>query len=125
MPQRVAMPPDFPDRDFAEYEGYLEDADAGAPQPRFQFVWLPQVVEKLAQQHAVTPAEVEAVFENKPLITFHGKGYTVGENLYLALGQSHAGRYLEVYFIKKVDGALLILSAYDMRPSHRRRYERA
>jgi uncharacterized DUF497 family protein len=44
--------------------------------------------------------------------------------VYSASGQTHAGRYLIVFFVHKRDGRALILSARDMTRNERRRYER-
>lgn len=47
-----------------------------------------------------------------------------GEDVYAALGQTEAGRYLIVFFIVKARHHALVLSARDMTQSERRRYER-
>ena len=52
------------------------------------------------------------------------KGHIPGENLYAALGQTDAGRYLIVFFIYKLGCEALILSACDMNDKERRQYER-
>jgi len=46
-----------------------------------------------------------------------------GEDLYVAYGQTHGGRYLIVFFIRKETPALPI-SARDMTDSERNYYER-
>ena len=56
-------------------------------------IWLTEIVEKLAFKHDVEPDEVEELFENKPKIRFVEKGERKGENVYLALGRTVAGRY--------------------------------
>ena len=88
------------------------------------FAWLPQVVEKLEQKHQVTCREVEGIFFNRPLVRFHEKGRTEGEHMYTALGQSDTGRYLVVFFIRKLDNRALIVSARDMSEAERKRYGR-
>jgi uncharacterized DUF497 family protein len=88
------------------------------------FIWLPDVVEKLAVKHHVTPDEVEEVFFNRPRYFFVESGYRPGEDVYAACGQTDAGRYLIVFFIHKAKNAALILSARDMDEKERRRYER-
>ena len=45
-----------------------------------------------------------------------------GEDVYLALGQTDAGRYLAVLFIHKSSREALILSARDMAAKERRQY---
>ena len=88
------------------------------------FVWLPDIVDKLAAKHHVTQDEAEEIFFNKPLFRFVESGYQVGEDVYAALGQTDAGRYLIVFFIKKMNQMALIISARDMDTKERRRYER-
>lgn len=88
------------------------------------FIWLLDIVEKLAVKHNVTQDEVEDVFFNRPRYRFVEKGYRPGEDVYSASGQTDAGRYLIVFFILKSDNIALILSARDMDRKERRRYER-
>ena len=87
-------------------------------------VWLRQVVDKLILKHNVVPYEVEEVLKNKPKIRLVEKGRTKGENVYLALGQTEAKRYLSVLFIYKKTKDALILSARDMARKERKQYER-
>jgi uncharacterized DUF497 family protein len=51
-------------------------------------------------------------------------GKIEGEDLYNALGRSKAGRYLSVFFIKKLGNKALIITARDMNQRERRRYEK-
>jgi uncharacterized DUF497 family protein len=88
------------------------------------FIWLPDIVEKLAVKHNVTQDEVEDVFFNRPNYRFVESGHRGNEDVYSAGGQTDAGRYLIVFFIHKVDNTALILSARDMDRRERRRYER-
>jgi len=88
------------------------------------FVWLEEIVEKLAVKHRVTTDEVEQVLEARPSIKRINKGRFRGEDVYRALGQSEAGRYLVVFFIYKQTGEALILSARDMDRKERRSYAR-
>jgi uncharacterized protein len=53
-----------------------------------------------------------------------GKGRIKGENVYAAYGQSEAGRYLLVIYIRKPKGVILPISARDMDAAERRYYER-
>jgi len=87
-------------------------------------IWLRDIVDKLAYKHQVEPYEVEEVFDNRPKIRFFEKGKRAGENVYLALGQSDAGRYLIILFIYKKTKESLILSARDMTKKERRQYGR-
>jgi len=65
---------------------------------------------------------VKEVFENRPKFRFLEKGERAGEDVYVALGQSNAGRYLAVMFIHKKSKDALILSARTMAPKERRLY---
>ena len=88
------------------------------------FIWLPDIIEKLAVKHRVLQDEVEEVFFNRPQFRFIELGYRTGENVYAAFGQTDTGRYLIVYFIYKPTHMVLIVSARDMDSKERRRYER-
>lgn len=55
---------------------------------------------------------------------FVENGEREGEDVYMALGQTDAGRYLAVLFIHKVTGEALVLSARDMARKGRRQYGR-
>lgn len=88
------------------------------------FQWLPDVVEKLIVKHRVTQDDVEEVFFNDPRYRFVERGYRPGEDVYAALGQTDAGRYLVVFFIYKPGDVALVVSARDMDRRERRRYER-
>lgn len=88
------------------------------------FIWLPEIVDKLAVKHHVTQDEAEDVFFNSPKYRFAESGHHPGEDVYAALGQTDAGRYLVVFFIHKSGNRALILSARDMDQKERKRYER-
>lgn len=85
-------------------------------------VWLRNIVEKLAFKHHVETYEVEQTLHNKPKIRFVEKGERKGEDVYMALGQTNAGRYLAILFIYKRTKEALILSARNMAPKERRLY---
>lgn len=87
-------------------------------------IWLPDIIDKLDWKHNVVPEEVEEVFVGRPQYRFVERGKVQGEDLYAALGQTEAGRYLIVYFIRKSGGMALVISARDMDAGERRRYER-
>jgi len=87
------------------------------------FIWLEDIVEKLVQKHGVQQQEVREVFANLPQFRFVEKGHRPDENVYAALGQTDAGRYLIVFFVYKKDRRALILSARDMTHAERRKYE--
>ncbi len=44
------------------------------------------------------------------------------EDVYSALGQTHGGRYLIVFFVFKIDGRALVISAREMTASEKKRY---
>ncbi len=85
-------------------------------------IWLRNIVDKLAWKHQVDQDEVEEVLDNQPKIRFAKKGERKGEDVYMALGQTDAGRYLTVLFIYKKTKEALILSARDMSNKERKQY---
>ncbi len=87
-------------------------------------IWFPHVVDKLAWKHHVSPEEVTAILFDHPLYRKVQKGHVPGEDLYAALGQTDAGRYLIIFFIYKPTREALILSARDMDAKERRQYAR-
>jgi uncharacterized DUF497 family protein len=87
------------------------------------FIWLEEIIDKLAYKHRVRQQEVREVFGNRPRFHFVEKGHRPNENVYVALGQTDAGRYLAVYFVYRRDKQALILSARNMTTTERRRYE--
>ena len=87
-------------------------------------IWLDDIVQKLIWKHSVSQNEVYEIFENKPKFRFVEKGHRAGENVYSALGQTDAGRYLAVFFVYKKSGDALILSARNMSKSQRKLYEK-
>ena len=87
-------------------------------------IWLANVVDKLAFKHHVEIWEVEEVLAGEPKFRFVEKGEREGEDVYLALGQSEAGRYLTVLFIHKKTKEALVLSARDMADKERKLYGR-
>ena len=80
------------------------------------------VVEKIEAKHNVCPEEVEEVFTGRPRIKRMEKGRFRGEDVYRALGQTKAGRYLVVFFIHKLTHEALVLSARDMDRKERKAY---
>ncbi|MGK7952556.1 MAG: hypothetical protein AB4368_28150 [Xenococcaceae cyanobacterium] len=61
-----------------------------------ELVFLDRIVEKLDRKHRVKPQAVEEIFFQSPKIRFVEKGYRKDENVYAALSQTYAGRYLIV-----------------------------
>ena len=85
-------------------------------------IWLDRIVEKLAWKHNVLPSEVEGVFSGGCRIFRKEKGKIEGEHLYNAPGRTESGRYLSVFFIRKLGNKALIVTARGMNRSERRRY---
>ncbi len=78
--------------------------------------------EKLEVKHHVKPREVFEVFFGAPRIFFDERGDIEGEDVYAALGQTWAGRYLVVFFIYKKNQIALVTSAREMTLKEKRRY---
>ena len=87
-----------------------------------QIIWKDQFVEKLAEKHGVSVTEAEEALRSKPHIRKVGKGRVRGENVYAAYGQSAAGRYLVIFYIRKAKDMILPISARDMDDAERRYY---
>ena len=88
----------------------------------YEVIWKERFVEKLADKHDVFTDEVEEILFSSPHVRRAEKGRIKGENLYAAYGQTEAGRYLVVFFIRKRRYAALPISARDMTPAERRYY---
>lgn len=89
-----------------------------------KIVWKDQFVEKLARKHGVSIKEAEEALRSEPHLRKVGKGNVKGEDVYAAYGQTEAGRYLIVFYIRKPKGVLLPISARDMDESERKYYEK-
>jgi len=87
-------------------------------------IWLDSIVEKLAWKHNVLPSEVEEVLSGGCKIFRKEKVKVEGEHLYNALGRTESGRYLSVFFVRKLGNNALIVTARGMNRSERRRYEK-
>lgn len=81
-------------------------------------------MDKLAFKHQVETDEVEEVLGDRPKFRFVKKGERKDEDVYLALRQTEAGRYLSVLFVYKKTKETLILSARDMERKEKRQYGR-
>jgi len=88
----------------------------------YEVIWKEVFVDKLERKHRVMPDEVEQVLFSKPFIRRAEKGRVPGEDVYVAYGQTTAGRYLVVFFILKYQTAALPISARDMTQAERRYY---
>jgi uncharacterized DUF497 family protein len=87
-------------------------------------IWLKEIVEKIEHKHRVSQNEVREILSGPSQFRFVEKGHRAGENVYSAMGQTTAGRYLIVFFVRKKSQQALVVSARDMTASERRRYEK-
>ena len=87
-------------------------------------IWFDEIIEKLEWKHSVQPREVTEVFINRPEFRFVEKGHRSSENVYAAMGQTDAGRYIIIFFIYKKNKHALIVSARNMTDTERRKYEK-
>jgi hypothetical protein len=85
-------------------------------------IWLEEIEDKVIRKHRVWPKEVEQLLANSPHVRFMERGHVPGEDLYAAFGQTDAGRYLAVFFIRKPREQALIISARDMTDNERKSY---
>ncbi len=90
----------------------------------YEVIWKDQFVNKIESKHSITPEEVEQVLFSKSHFRREKKGRVKGEDIYVAYGQTHAGRYIIVIFIRKYQAAALPISARDMTRAERRYYEK-
>ena len=88
----------------------------------YEVIWKERFVEKLADKHDVFTDEVEEILFSSPHVRMAEKRRIKGENMYAAYGQTGAGRYLVIFFIRKRRFAALPISARDMTPAERRYY---
>ena len=86
-------------------------------------IWLDTIVEKIAWKHNILTSEVEDVLSGNRKIFKKETGRVEGEHLYNALGRTNNGRYLSVFFIRKLNNRALIVTARDMNKAERKRYE--
>lgn len=97
-------------------------ADTGRDVEVREIIWLDTFVDKLWQKHHVGIDEVEHLLYGSPQVRKVARGDVAGEDVYAALGQTAAGRYLAVFFILKAAARALVISARDMTAKERRRY---
>ena len=93
---------------------------------QIDFVVCPANIEhKLESRHQVTVREARQVLLGQPRIRFAEKGYTAGEDIYGAFGQTFSGRYLAVFFVyKPTTKTAVIISARNMSNKERKSYGR-
>ena len=87
-----------------------------------QIIWKDEFVEKLEVKHGVSREDAEEILRSRPHVRKVRKGRTKGEHVYAALGQTLGGRYLIIFFIRKISGAVLPISARDMDGGERNYY---
>ena len=88
------------------------------------YIVCPEKIEdKLESIQHVTVREARQVLLAKPRIRFAEKGYTAGNDVYAAFGQTFGGRYLSVFFIyKPKTKTTIIISARDMSKKEKKSY---
>ena len=89
-----------------------------------KIIWKETFIEKIERKHHVTMFEVEEVLHGKKKVYRIAKGDIKGEDVYLALGKTRAGRFLSVFFILKKNHNVLPISARDMDSKERGKYEK-
>ena len=82
-------------------------------------------MEKLWEKHRVEIHEAEEALLNRRRVLRVNRGHVQGEDVYLAMGQTDAGRYLSVFFIYKQSHDAIVISARDMDTGERREYGKA
>ena len=87
-----------------------------------RIIWKETFIEKIEGKHHVTMSEVEEILHGRKKVYRIAKGDVKGEDVYLALGKTSAGRYLSVFFILKKNYDVLPISARDMDNKERRKY---
>jgi len=85
-------------------------------------IWLREVVDKLVWKHSLTTDEVEEALTSARRFRFIETGDMAGEDLYVAMGRTAAGRYLIIYFVYKITKEALIISAREMTKKEKRAY---
>ncbi|PYS31625.1 MAG: hypothetical protein DMF75_14155 [Acidobacteria bacterium] len=85
---------------------------------------LDRFIAKIEIKHHISFDEIKEVLLNQPLFEFAAEGNIEGEDLYRAIGQTDAGRYLVVFFIDKHRGVALVISARDANKRERKHYGR-
>jgi uncharacterized protein len=86
----------------------------------YDIIWNDKFVSKIKEKHSISTDEVEEVLFSRPHVRRAETGRVKGEHLYVAYGQTGAGRYLVVFFIRKPRAAALPISAREMTRAERR-----
>ena len=86
----------------------------------YDVIWHEESVAKIAGKHGIMTDEVEDVLFSAPHVRLAEKGRIKGEHLYVAYGETAAGRYLVVFFIRKRGSAALPITTRDMTRAEQR-----
>jgi uncharacterized DUF497 family protein len=87
-----------------------------------EVIWLRQFAEKIERKHHVSQDEVNETLAKQPPVRRMRRGARKGEDLYRAVGQTDAGRYLSIFFIYKAQGRALVISARESDSKELRSY---
>lgn len=87
-----------------------------------EVIWLDEILAKIEHKHRVSADEVEEVLYKRPKLRRIERGHVKGEDVYVALGRTEAGRYVSVFFVRKRENRALVISARDMDAKERRLY---
>ena len=87
-----------------------------------EVLWRQQYAEKIIHEHHVELFEVEEVLSENPFVRLQERGRRRGEDLYVAYGQTAAGRYIVAFAIHKGGRVAMPISARDMTRKERRYY---
>ena len=79
-----------------------------------KIIWKETFIEKIESKHHVTMFGVEKILHGRKKVYRIAKGNVKGEDVYVALGRTSAGRYLSVFFTLKKNHDVLPISARDM-----------
>lgn len=85
--------------------------------------WAQRIIDKIHRKHGVTPEEVEEViYEGKPLFK---RGPGSGRNKrYYVLGQTQAGRHLQIVLGKVRGITFKVITARKMKDDERKLYKK-
>lgn len=87
------------------------------------FLWTKDNRTHIEERHQVTVTEVEEIFYNNPLLRVSNSQPNEPKR-YLAFGQTDAGRYLMVVFVKEAHGRIKPFSAREMTAAEKRKYSK-
>ena len=87
------------------------------------FRWDEGNADKNLKKHDVSDGECEQIFFNVPLVVGNDVVHSEDEPRGYALGSTNGGRLLFIVFTIR-DGMIRVISARDMTPKERRRYQR-